>query len=99
MHQDGSEYTRYKSGERVIFRENDSTHKYWSSDFDRLVGKPVTIVDEFSDSDGYYYSIKESPYSVDVSFLMPINAFGINDDDDIVDVEASIFAEGFAVEA
>lgn len=99
MHQDGSEYTRYKSGERVILRENDSTHKYWSSDFDRLVGKPVTIVDEFSDSDGYYYSIKESPYSVDVSFLMPINAFEINDDDDIVDIEASIFAEGFAVEA
>lgn len=99
MHQDGSEYTRYKSGERVILRENDSTHKYWSSDFDRLVGKPVTIVDEFSDSDGYYYSIKESPCSVDVSFLMPINAFEINDDDDIVDIEASIFAEGFAVEA
>lgn len=99
MHQDGSEYIRYKKGERVILRGDCSAHKYWSSDFDRLADKPVTIVDEFSDSDGYYYSIKESPCSVDASLLMPINAFEINDDDDVVDIEASILAEGFAVEA
>lgn len=99
MHQDGSEYIRYKKGERVILRGDCSAHKYWSSDFDRLAGKPVTIVDEFIDSHGYYYSIKESPVGVDVSLLVPINAFEINDDDDVVDIEASILAEGFAVEA
>lgn len=93
-----SNQTRFNVGATVIVRDGMQESRYWDSDFDRLVGRRVKITHVYSDSEGYFYGIEESPFVVDADFLVSINAFELAPDEEIDDVDTSHFAEGFEVE-
>lgn len=100
MNFDENGYARYKNGDVAIVDGSKRTSGHWEEDFDRLADKQVHIVVEYEDSDGYYYSIVESGYAVDISLLRPVNSFEFDEDEEIGevgDVVASSFFNEYAV--
>ena len=93
-----SNQTRFNVGDTVIIRDGMQESRYWDSSFNRLVGRQVKITHVYSDSEGYYYGIKETPFAIDADFLAPINAFELTPDEEIDDIDTSHFADGFEVE-
>lgn len=100
MNFDENGYARYENGDVAIVDGSKRTSGHWEEDFDRLADKQVHIVVEYEDSDGYYYSIVESGYAVDISLLRPVNSFEFDEDEEIGevgDVVASSFFNEYAV--
>ena len=100
MNFDENGYARYKGGDAAIVDGSKRTSDRWEKDFDRLADKQVHIVAEYEDSDGYYYSIVESGYTVDISLLRPVNSFEFDEDEEIGevgDVDTSSFFNEYAV--
>lgn len=100
MNFDENGYARYKNGDVAIVDGSKRTSGHWEEDFDRLADKQVHIVVEYEDSDGYYYSIVESGYAVDISLLRPVNSFEFDEDEEIGevgDVVVSSFFNEYAV--
>lgn len=100
MNFDENGYARYKNGDVAIVDGSKRTSGHWEEDFDRLADKQVHIVVEYEDSDGYYYSIAESGYAVDISLLRPVNSFEFDEDEEIGevgDVVVSSFFNEYAV--
>ena len=98
MNFDENGYARYKNGDVAIVDGSKRTSGHWEEDFDRLADKQVHIVVEYEDSDGYYYSIVESGYAVDISLLRPVNSFEFDEDEGIGefgDVDTSSFFNRF----
>jgi len=100
MNFDENGYARYKNGDVAIVDGSKRASGHWEEDFDRLADKQVHIVVEYEDSDGYYYSIVESGYAVDISLLRPVNSFEFDEDEEIGevgDVVVSSFFNEYAV--
>lgn len=93
-----SNQTRFNVGDTVIVRDGMQESRFWDSSFNMLVGRQVKITHEYSDSEGYYYRVEESPFVLDASFLAPLNAFELAPDEEIDDVDTSHFADGLEVE-
>lgn len=97
MNFDENGYARYKNGDVAIVDGSKRTSDHWEEDFNRLANKQVHIVDEFEDSEGYYYSIVESGFILDITLLRPANGFELYDDEDISDADISNFFNSYAV--
>lgn len=99
MNFDENGYARYKNGDVAILIGSGRSSDHWEEDFDSLADKQVHICAEHEDSEGYYYSIRESGYAVDISLLRPANCFELCDDEEIGDVDVSVFFKSYAVGA
>ena len=99
MNFDENGYARYKNGDVAILARPEHYSAHWVEEFDELDGKQVHIRVEHEDSEGYYYSIREARYKVDISLLRPVNSFELYNDEEIGDVDVSDFLKSYAVGA
>ena len=100
MQYDSNGFVRYKEGDLavVVRPETDFHENLWDSRVESILGETVHIVLEKRDSDGYYYSVKEVGFVIDIAFLRPVNTFEFYDEEeDITEANMSVFIGEFKV--
>lgn len=100
MRYDNNGFARYREGDYaiVVRPETDYHSSYWDDKLEAIAGRTVKIIEEESDSDGYYYSVEEHDFVIDIAFLRPAGKFELSEDEeDIAAANMSTLISAFRV--